>query len=107
MLFLPKAQNTNMESDIIEELWAVIKDRKENPKEGSYTNKLLNNEAMIFRKLEEELAEIEQAAKDGCCGGGKDSLQWESADFIYHLLVLIAAKGVELDDVLKELKSRR
>lgn len=96
-----------METDIIEELWAVIQDRRSNPKEGSYTNKLMQDESFIFKKLEEELAEIEQSAKDGCCGGGKDSLQWEAADFIYHLLVLLSAKGVELDDVLKELKSRR
>ena len=96
-----------METDIIEELWAVIEDRKANPKEGSYTNNLMQDESLIFAKLEEELGEIEQSAKDGCCGGGKDSLQWEAADFIYHLLVLLSAKGVELDDVLKELKSRR
>ena len=96
-----------METEILEELWDVIKDRKENPKESSYTNKLLGNEAMIIRKLREELAEIEQSAKDGCCGGGKDSLEWEAADFIYHLMVLLAAKNAEFDDVLKELKSRR
>ena len=96
-----------METDIIEELWAVIQDRKVNPKEGSYTNKLLADEAYIFMKLDEELLEIKQAAKDDCCSGGKDSLQWEAADFLYHLLALLAAKDVELSDVLKELKSRR
>jgi phosphoribosyl-ATP pyrophosphohydrolase len=96
-----------MDTSIIPELWSVIIDRRGNPRKDSYTNRLLEDESLIFKKLEEELGEIEQAAKDGCCGGGKDSLQWEAADLLYHLLVLLAAKGVELDDVLKELKRRR
>lgn len=94
--------------DIIEELWAVIEDRKANPQKGSYTNKLLKDEKEIFAKLKEELDEIEDAAKKGKIHGSeKDSLVWEASDFIYHLLVLLAAKGVDLDDVFKELKRRR
>jgi len=94
--------------DIIEKLWSVIQDRKANPKKGSYTNELLKNEAKIFEKLREELGEIEEAAKAGrVADSGKDSLAWEASDFIYHLLVLLAAKGVDVDDVFKELKRRR
>ncbi len=100
-----------MDLGIIEELWAVIEGRKDNPKKGSYTNKLLADEKLIFKKLKEELSEIEEAAKKGHLrggkGDGKDSLVWEASDFIYHLLVLLAAKGVELDEVLAELKRRR
>lgn len=96
-----------MDTEILEELWKVIKDRKANPREGSYTNKLLNDEALIFKKLEEELGEVETAAKENSTGSTKDSLEWESADLIYHLMVLLAAKNAEFDDVLKELKRRR
>ena len=93
---------------VIEELWGVVQDRKANPKKGSYTNELLGSEKKIFAKLREELAEIEDAAKKGKVSGSeKDSLVWEASDLIYHLLVLLAAKGVELDDVFKELKRRR
>jgi len=94
--------------DVIEELWSVIQDRKANPKKGSYTNELLNSEKKIFEKLREELGEIEEAAKAGRVSTSeKDSLAWEASDFIYHLLVLLAAKGVNIEDVLKELKRRR
>ena len=96
-----------MDLDIIGELWQVIQDRKASPKEGSYTNKLLSDEGKIFEKLSEELSEIQEAVKEGRLSGEKDSLVWETSDFIYHLLVLLAAKGVELDDVLAELRRRR
>jgi len=94
--------------DIIEDLWAVIEDRKTNPKEGSYTNKLLADNEKIFEKLKEELGEIEEAVREGkLSGSGKDSLSWEASDFLYHLFVLLAANGVQMDDVLGELKRRR
>lgn len=93
--------------DLIEELWGVIKDRKVNPKEGSYTNQLFDDPDKIIEKLEEELEEIEGSIGKGNIRDGKDSLVWEASDFIYHLLVLLASKGVELDEVLAELKSRR
>jgi phosphoribosyl-ATP pyrophosphohydrolase len=93
--------------DIIEELWRVIMDRKSNPKEDSYTNELLSDPEMILDKLKEELSEIESAAREGRLDSGKDSLSWEASDFIYHLLVLLAAKGVSLEDVLSELRRRR
>ncbi len=93
---------------VIEELWAVIQDRKKNPKAGSYTGKLMADEALIFEKLEEELSEIEEAVREGRISGSeKDSLVWEVSDLLYHLLVLLAAKGVPLDEVFQELKRRR
>jgi len=97
-----------MDLDIIEELWQVLQDRRASPKGGSYTNALLSDEEKIFEKLREELSEIEEAVKeDRISGSGKDSLVWETSDFLYHLLVLLVAKGVELDDVLAELRRRR
>ena len=96
-----------MDLEVIKEIWEVIQDRKDNPKEGSYTNLLLENEDAILEKLNEELGEVEEAARENKLGPEKDSLEWESADLIYHLLVLLAAKGVKLEDVLAELRKRR
>jgi len=96
-----------MELKIIEELWKVIQDRKANPKKESYTNKLLADEELIFEKLREELGEIEESVRIGKLGSEKDGTVWEASDFLYHLLVLLAAKDIKLDDVLKELKRRR
>jgi phosphoribosyl-ATP pyrophosphohydrolase len=93
--------------DVIEELWEVILDRKANPKKGSYTNRLLADEKLLFKKLREELEEIEDAVKGGKLGAEKDEAVWEVSDLLYHLLVLLAAKGIKLEDVLTELKRRR
>lgn len=96
-----------MDFEIIEELWGVIQDRKVNPKKGSYTNKLLADEKLIFKKLREELDEMEESVKLNKLGSEKDGAVWEVSDFLYHLLVLLAAKGIALDEVLAELKRRR
>jgi len=93
--------------EILEELWKVIEDRKVNPKPDSYTNQLLDDQDLIFEKLKEELQEIEEAVKANKLGSEKDGAVWEVSDFLYHLLVLLSATGIELDDVLKELKRRR
>lgn len=91
--------------EILEKLWALIEDRKKNPTPDSYTCKLLESRQMLFEKLDEELAEIVEAVMKEKTKG-KDSLTWEAADFLYHLLVLISAENLELDDVLAELKKR-
>ncbi len=96
-----------MDLDIIEELWQVIQDRKADPKSDSYTSSLIVDEERILEKLREELLEVEKAARSGPLRSGRDSLVWEVSDLIYHLLVLLVAKGVELDDVLAELRRRR
>jgi phosphoribosyl-ATP pyrophosphohydrolase len=91
---------------ILSELYEVIKERKAKLPEDSYTVKLLQDHELLFKKLYEELDEIKTAVNTNK-REGKDSLTWEMADFIYHLLVLAAANGVELADILKELKVRR
>ncbi len=106
-LFFSKNLNSPMDFEIIEELWGVIQDRKANPKKGSYTNRLLADEKLRFAKLKEELDEIEESIKSGKLGSEKDGAVWEVSDFLYHLLVLLAAEGIELDDVMKELRRRR
>jgi len=84
-------------------LFQTIRDRKANPKQGSYTNQLLGaGEDEIVKKVGEEAVEIILAAK----GQGDQRLIEESADLIYHLLVLLAYKGLTLEDVERELERR-
>ncbi len=88
---------------ILPELRRVIKDRKNNPKEGSYTCKLLENEDKLYKKIVEEAAELVIASKN------RDPKEeaWETADLIYHLMVLVEKTGLPLEDVYRALSERR
>ena len=91
-------------SDVLETLFATILDRQANPRPGSYTVRLLDaGEDEILKKGGEEAMEVILAAK----GQGKERLISEVADLFYHLLVLLAARGLTLADVEAELVSRR
>ncbi|MBI5349768.1 MAG: phosphoribosyl-ATP diphosphatase [Chloroflexi bacterium] len=84
-------------------LFQTIQDRKKNPKAGSYTNTLFEmGEDEIIKKVGEDAVEIILAAK----GQGDQRLIEESADLMIHLLVLLAHKGLTLDDVERELERR-
>jgi phosphoribosyl-ATP pyrophosphohydrolase len=90
--------------DILRELYSVILDRKEHPVEGSYTNYLFEKGTdKISKKLGEEAVEVVIAASQR---DRKATIQ-EIADLEYHLLVLMADRGITLDDVETELRSRR
>ncbi len=87
----------------LHELYAILLDRRANPKEGSYTCKLLaSGEDEILKKVGEEAVEVILAAK----GQGDLRLIEESADLLYHLLVLLVARGLSLNDVEAELARR-
>jgi len=91
-------------NEILNELYGVIADRKSNPKEGSYTCYLFDKGLdKILKKVGEEASETIIAAKND----GKSELVYEVSDLLYHLLVLLVEKGVTLEDIEKELKSRR
>lgn len=84
-------------------LQAVIQDRKQNPKKGSYTNTLLNSGInKIAQKVGEEAVELVIEAKDD----DRQLFLNESADLLYHFLVLLTAKGITLQDVESVLKKR-
>lgn len=88
---------------MIDELYAIIKDRQENPKEGSYTNKLLNEGYdRCAQKVGEEAVEVIIAAGKQ----GHQRVIEESADLIYHLLVLLVQQEVSLDEIKAELRER-
>jgi phosphoribosyl-ATP pyrophosphohydrolase/phosphoribosyl-AMP cyclohydrolase len=90
--------------DVLAELYDVIVDRKNNPKEGSYTDYLFEKGIdKILKKVGEESAEVIIAAKNGVY----DEVRWEVADLFYHVLVLLVQQGMTLDDIYAELKGRR
>ncbi len=86
---------------ILEELIAVIRQRKESSVEESYTKKLLNDKKLSIEKVKEEIAELIDAIE-------KDTNKvHESADVLYHLMVLLEANGIKIEDVMDELKKRQ
>ncbi|ELZ18357.1 phosphoribosyl-ATP pyrophosphatase [Natrinema thermotolerans DSM 11552] len=92
--------------ETIEELFAVIEDRKETLPEDSYTASLFTHEKgenAVLEKLGEETTELVLAAKDD----DREEIAHESADIVYHLLVLLAMKDIELADLEAELEARR
>ena len=88
---------------IFENVYDVILDRKENPKEGSYTNYLFDKGIdKILKKVGEEAAEIIIAAKNP----NPEESVYEISDFLYHLMVLMAARDITWEDVVRELAQR-
>ena len=90
---------------VLDSLFATIKQRQEELPEDSYTASLFTHEKgenEVLEKLGEEATEVILAAKDD----ELDDLQYESADFVYHLLVLFAMKDLTVDDLRDELESR-
>ncbi len=86
-----------------EGLMALIKGRKTDPKEGSYTTYLFEKGVdKILKKVGEESTEVVIAAK----GGDKGETVYEIADLIYHLMVLMAEMGISTDEITRELASR-
>lgn len=89
---------------VLMEDYRTICDRKQNPKEGSYTNYLFDKGIdKILKKCGEEATEIVIAAKNP----NAEELKYEIADFLYHLMVLMAECDLDWNDVVKELASRR
>ena len=95
--------NTPNEGTGLDFLEKIIADRKKNPKQESYTNKLLNSGInKVAQKVGEEAVELVIEAKDN----NRELFLGEAADLIYHYLVLLAAKDLTLEDVTKVLRSR-
>ncbi len=88
---------------VFENVFSVILDRKEHPKEGSYTNYLFDKGIdKILKKVGEEATEIVIAAKNP----NPEEIKYEISDFLYHVMVLMAEKGVTWEDITKELAQR-
>ena len=88
---------------VFEEVYGVIKNRKEHPKEGSYTNYLFEKGIdKILKKVGEENTEIIIAAKNP----NPEEIKYEISDFLYHVMVLMVEKGVTWEDITQELSQR-
>ncbi len=98
-----KSYDTTNPMTIFDEVMATIIHRKENPKEGSYTNYLFDKGIdKILKKVGEEATEIVIAAKNP----DSDELKYEICDFLYHMMVLMAERGVTWKEITKELAGR-
>ena len=88
---------------VLESVYNTIMDRKQNPKEGSYTNYLFSKGLdKILKKVGEEATEIVIAAKNP----DAQDIVYELGDFLYHVMVLMAEKGITWEDVARELADR-
>lgn len=109
--FYRKAENGELteyteaaNAHILDEVYAVVKDRMENPKEDSYTNYLLDTGIdKILKKVGEECSETIIAAKND----EPDEIALETSDLLYHLIVMLAERGMTMEQVYAELKGRR
>jgi phosphoribosyl-ATP pyrophosphohydrolase len=92
--------------DVLDELFTVIEQRKRELPEDSYTASLFTHEKgenAVLEKLGEETTELLLAAKDD----DEEAIAHESADIVYHLLVVLAMHDMELTDLHEELADRR
>jgi phosphoribosyl-ATP pyrophosphohydrolase/phosphoribosyl-AMP cyclohydrolase len=90
--------------EVLGEVFDVITDRLAHPKEGSYTNYLFGKGLdKILKKIGEEACEVIIASKSGNTG----EISSEIADLLYHVMVLLAERGMSLDDVYEELVRRK
>ena len=88
---------------ILQDVYNVIVDRVNNPKEGSYTSYLFDKGLdKMLKKVGEEASEIIIGAKNG----DKDNVRYEVADLLYHLSVVLVEQGLTWDDVFTELEER-
>jgi phosphoribosyl-ATP pyrophosphohydrolase len=90
-------------TQVLDQLFATIQDRKLNPNPGSYTARLFSlGENEVLKKIGEEAIEVIVAAK----GEGDERVIYELADLVYHSLVLLAARDLQWSDVEAELARR-
>lgn len=94
-----------MRDEVIREIYQVLEDRRDNPVD-SYTSRLMQDdekkaEDKILEKIGEEAAELIIASKND------ENLVYEATDLIFHIMLLLVYKGVELDELFKEFQIRR
>ena len=85
----------------LESLFKLARDRKNNPVDGSYTNKLLGNKSLSKEKVVEEINELIEAVD------GNNNIIHEAADVFYHLIMYMEANNVKIEEVMQELNNRK
>ncbi len=99
-----EAVTLKSDASMLGELYSTIVERKVHPKEGSYTNYLLDKGLnKILKKVGEECTEVIIAAKDD----DNKELTFEIADLMYHLTVMMAQKGLTWEEIGVELAQRK
>ena len=86
---------------ILEDLILLARERKNNPVEGSYTNKLLSDKSLSKEKILEEINELIEAVEKN------SNKVHEAADVFYHLIMYLEANDVKIEDVMDELNKRK
>ncbi len=86
---------------ILEDLILLARERKKNPIEGSYTNKLLENKNLAKDKVLEEINELIEAVEENT------NKIHEAADVLYHLMMYLEANGVKIEEIMEELSARK
>lgn len=95
--------NDPIERNVVHEVASKIKERRENPVDGSYTTYLFNEGIdKVLKKVGEETSEVIIGAKNN----DKQEVTWEIADLTYHTLVLMEIVGVSINDIKQELYGR-
>jgi phosphoribosyl-ATP pyrophosphohydrolase len=87
--------------NIFDDLIKLARERKNNPKEGSYTNELLSDNSLSKAKVLEEINELIEAVE-------KDTNKiHEAADVFYHLIMYLEANNIKIEDIMNELNKRK
>ena len=86
---------------ILEELILLARERKNNPIEGSYTNKLLDDKNLAKEKVLEEVNELIEAVEEN------SNKIHEAADVFYHLMMYLEANNIKTEEIMEELSSRK
>ena len=86
---------------ILEDLVALARERKKNPVEGSYTNRLLEDKSLAKEKVLEEINELIEAVEQDT------NKIHEAADVLYHLIMYLEKNSIKIEEVMKELQYRR
>ena len=87
--------------EILEDLITLARERKNNPVEGSYTNKLLEDKSLAKEKVLEEINELVEAVEQDT------NKTHEAADVLYHLIMYLEKSEIKIEEVMKELNNRR
>ena len=85
----------------LEDIVTLARERKKNPVEGSYTNKLLEDETLSEEKVLEEIGELIESVEKNT------NKIHEAADVFYHLIMYLEKSGIKIEDVMEELNSRK
>ncbi len=87
--------------DTLESLFKLARNRKNNPVEGSYTNKLLSDKSLSKKKVLEEINELIESVEKNT------NKVHEAADVFYHLIMYLEANDIKIEEVLSELNKRK